>query len=191
MGVLFETPRLRAVAAADSDLDRLLEVYLSRPDVLELTEGSAGAAGHYDRGMLERDLALADLDPTRTAAALVRDGRVVGAMDWLDSHPLRGIPWIGMLMIGAAHERQGLGREALAGLVRRGAGEGWTAVGMGAVDERCSGFLAALGFTPTGAVNHRFAGGEREVRLFELQLEASGRLLEVLQNRAVEQDEAD
>jgi hypothetical protein len=142
--------------------------------VLELTEGSAGAAGHFDRGMLERDLAMADLDPEETAAALIAGERTVGVLVWRERHPQRGLPWIGLCMIDAARERQGYGREALAGLLAHKAGEGWREVGMGAVDDRCAAFLGSCGFDQTGATLHRFAGGEREVRLFARQLEPAG-----------------
>jgi hypothetical protein len=36
----------------------VLDVYLSNPAYLELTEGSGGEPGRYDRGMLERDFAI-------------------------------------------------------------------------------------------------------------------------------------
>ncbi|HEU0194446.1 MAG TPA: hypothetical protein VFQ71_09625 [Gaiellales bacterium] len=142
--------------------------------MLELTEGSAGAAGHFDRGMLERDLAMADLDPEETAAALIAGERTVGVLVWRERHPQRGLPWIGLCMIDAARERQGYGREALAGLLAHKAGEGWREVGMGAVDDRCAAFLGSCGFDQTGTTLHRFAGGEREVRLFARQLEPAG-----------------
>jgi RimJ/RimL family protein N-acetyltransferase len=171
---LFETARLRAEPAAESDLDALLGVYLSHPEVLELTEGSAGAAGHFDRGMLERDLAMADLDPEETAAALLAGDRPVGILIWRERHPQRGIPWIGLCMIDAAVQRQGYGREAMAGLLAHKVNEGWTEAGIAAVDDRCAGFLQACGFGETGTTRHRFAGGEREVRLFVRQLEAVG-----------------
>jgi RimJ/RimL family protein N-acetyltransferase len=171
---VFRTERLRAEPAVECDMDALLEVYLSHPEVLELTEGSAGAAGHFDRGMLERDLAMADLDPEETAVALLAGERPVGVLVWRERHPERGIPWIGLCMIDAGVERRGYGREALAGLLAHGAGAGWREVGMGAVDARCAGFLRSCGFTETGSTVHRFAGGEREVRLLVRQLEPPG-----------------
>jgi RimJ/RimL family protein N-acetyltransferase len=181
---------LRAEPAAESDLDALLGVYLSHPEVLELTEGSAGAAGHFDRGMLERDLAMADLDPEETAAALLAGDGPVGVLIWRERHPQRGIPWIGLCMIDAAVQRRGYGREALAGLLAHKAGQGWTEVGMGAVDDRCAGFLQACGFGETGTTLHRFAGGEREVRLFVRQLKAAGGTGEDRRSGLAEEHEA-
>jgi RimJ/RimL family protein N-acetyltransferase len=171
---IFRTERLRAEPAVECDMDALLEVYMSHPEVLELTEGSAGAAGHFDRGMLERDLAMADLDPEQTALALLADERPIGVLIWRERHPERGIPWVGLCMIDATVERRGYGREALAGLLAHGAGEGWSEVGMGAVDDRCAGFLRSCGFRETETTLRRFAGGEREVRLFVRQLQPPG-----------------
>ena len=68
----------------------------------------------------------------------------------------------------------GYGREAMAGLLAHKVNEGWTEAGIAAVDDRCAGFLQACGFGETGTTRHRFAGGEREVRLFVRQLEAAG-----------------
>jgi len=175
---LFATRRLTAVPAAGCDLDALLEVYTSNPETLATTEGSAGEPGRYDRGMLERDLWMAELEPGRTAAALVlvESGRPVGAMDWLDVHPERGIPWLGMLMVHAAHQRRGLGREAAAGLAGHGREQGWERMGAGCLtgDARAEGFLAACGFAPAGRIDHRFAAGERSVSLWLLELQAVG-----------------
>ena len=175
---LFATGRLTAVPAADCDLDALLEVYTSNPGTLAVTEGSAGEPGHYDRGMLERDLWMAELEPGRTAAALLLAGsdRPVGAMDWLDAHPEREIPWLGMLMVHATYQRRGLGRDAMAGLAGHGRGQGWERLGAGCLtgDARAEGFLAACGFAPTGRVDHRFAAGERSVSLWLLELQAVG-----------------
>ena len=124
--------------------------------------------------MLERDLAMSELDPEETAAALVAGDRPVGILVWRERHPQRGLPWIGLCMIDAAVQRQGYGREALFGLLAHKANEGWSQVGMGAVDDRCAGFLGSCAFTETETTRHRFAGGEREVRLFVRQLEPAG-----------------
>ena len=173
-GVVFATERLDAVPAADADLDRLLDVYRSNPDTLAVTEGSAGEPGRFDRGMLERDLWMAELEPGRTAAALVaRAGAgVVGAIDWIERHPARGLPWVGALLIAAAHQRQGLGREALEGLAAHGRRLGWRSLGAGALadDPRAVAFLAACGFAESERVVHRVAAGDRSVVVMRREL---------------------
>jgi RimJ/RimL family protein N-acetyltransferase len=160
-GPVFATARLEAVPAAEADLDALLEVFRSNPDTLAITEGSAGEPGRFDRGMLERDLWMAELEAGRTAAALIaRDGgAVVGSIDWVERHPRRGVPWVGALLILAGRQRQGLGREALDGLAEHGRQQGWRALGAGALadDPRAVAFLEACGFAPQERVVHRFA----------------------------------
>ena len=49
------TGRLRFAEVGESDLPDLLEISLSHPEFLDLTEGSAGEHGHYDLEMLQRD----------------------------------------------------------------------------------------------------------------------------------------
>lgn len=179
IGPLYATRRLQVVPAAEADLDALLGVYLSNPGTLAVTEGSGGEPGHYDRGMLERDLWMAELEPGRIAGALLlnQTGETVGAIDWVERHPQRDIPWLGLLMLHAGHQRCGLAREAVRGLVEHGRAAGWTALGAGCLadDARAAGFLAACGFGQTGRVDHRFAAGERSVSLWQAELEALGR----------------
>ena len=124
---VYETSRLRVVEAASVDLEALLEVYLSNPRTLAITEGSAGEPGRYDRGMLERDLWIAGMEPERTAAALMLSSsdEPVGAIDWVERHPERDIPWLGMLMLHADHQRgrqHDLLRARASQQLRRGAG---------------------------------------------------------------------
>ena len=49
------TGRLRFAEVGESELPDLLEISLSHPEFLDLTEGSAGARGRYDLEMLQRD----------------------------------------------------------------------------------------------------------------------------------------
>jgi len=53
------TGGLRFAEVGEGDLPDLLEISLSHPDFLALTEGSAGEHGHYDLEMLQRDWWLA------------------------------------------------------------------------------------------------------------------------------------
>ena len=171
---VYETPRLRVVEAASVDIEALLEVYLSNPRTLAVTEGSAGEPGRYDRGMLERDLWIAGMEPERTAAALMLSSsdEPVGAIDWVERHPERDIPWLGMLMLHADHQRQGLGREALDGLAAHGRARGWKSLGAGCLsdDSRAAAFLTACGLMRTGETAHQFAAGTRRVALWWLEL---------------------
>ena len=76
---MYATERLDVRGVEEADIDGLLAVYLSNPQVTAITEGSAGEAGHYDRGMLERDLWMSELDEARhTAGLFLRDGGKIG-----------------------------------------------------------------------------------------------------------------
>ena len=49
------TGGLRFAEVGEGDLPDLLEISLSHPEFLDLTEGPAGEHGHYDLEMLQRD----------------------------------------------------------------------------------------------------------------------------------------
>ena len=104
---IFETSRLTAAEVSEDDIAELLDVHLSNQAYLDLTEGSAGVAGAYDRGMLERDLAMSAMTPGRHTCALRlrQRGTCVGVLDWIDENPNDGAPWIGLVMVHAGHQR--------------------------------------------------------------------------------------
>ena len=125
---VFETPRLTAAEVTEDDIAELLEVHLSNQAYLDLTEGSGGIAGAYDRGMLERDLMMSAMTPGRHTCVLRlrAGGACVGVLDWMDENPNDGAPWVGLVMVHAAHQRSGLAAEALHGLAEHGREQGWT-----------------------------------------------------------------
>jgi RimJ/RimL family protein N-acetyltransferase len=172
----FETARLAAAEVAEHDIPELLDVYLSNPGYLELTEGSGGVPGAYDSGMLERDLAMSALTPGRHTAVLrLRDGGdCVGLLDWMDENPSDGSPWIGLVMIHAGHQRQGLAAEAIAGLAEHGLRAGWTRLREGVLDGNAAGMALALaaGMREVERKPHQVAAGERMLSVMELDLRA-------------------
>jgi RimJ/RimL family protein N-acetyltransferase len=171
---VFETARLAATEAAEEDIPELLDVYLSNPAYLELTEGSGGVAGAYDRGMLERDLALSALTPGRHTAVLrLRDGGgCVGVLDWMDENPNDGAPWLGLIMIHAGHQHRGLAAEAIAGLAAHGRAAGWTRLREGVVEGNDAGMALAraAGMHEVERKHHRVAAGDCELAVMELEL---------------------
>ncbi len=170
---MFVTERLDVREVEEADIDGLLEVYLSNPHVIAVTEGSAGEPGHYDRGMLERDLWISELDEARhTAGVFLRDGGAcVGVIDWVDPDA-GGTPSIGLVMVHAGHQRRGYGREALLGLIAAGRESGWTRVQASALadDPATTGLYHAVGMREIGRRTTRLAAGERSVVVFELEL---------------------
>jgi RimJ/RimL family protein N-acetyltransferase len=169
---MYATERLDVRGVEERDVDGLLGVYRSNPEVLALTEGSAGEPGRYDRGMLERDLWMSELDEARhTAGLFLRDGGAcVGVIDWLE--PDAASPWIGLVMVHAEHQRRGYGREAVLGLIAAGREAGWTRVRATALaeDPATTGLYRAVGLREIDRRMSAFAAGERSVVVFELEL---------------------
>jgi RimJ/RimL family protein N-acetyltransferase len=172
--IVFETPRLTASEVDEEDIAELLEVHLSNQAYLDLTEGSGGAAGAYDRGMLERDLAMSDMTPGRHTAALrLRDGGAcVGVLDWMDENPNDGVPWIGLVMVHAEYQRRGLAAEAITGLADHGRSAGWMRLREGVLEGNDAGMALArsLGMREVERKPHKVAAGELELAVMELEL---------------------
>jgi len=171
--IALRTQRLVLDDAGAADVDALLAVALSNPAFLATHEGSEGEPGRYDRSMLERDLAMADLDPLRHTLALRRhDGEVVGWADVLDEHPRDGVPWIGLLELRADVHRQGLGREAAQALADWYAGQGVARLRVGVDDgnEPAAAFWRSLGYRPVDRRERPSPQGRLGVDVLELAL---------------------
>ena len=171
---VFETPRLTAAEVTEDDIAELLEVHLSNQAYLDLTEGSGGIAGAYDRGMLERDLMMSAMTPGRHTCVLRlrAGGACVGVLDWMDENPNDGAPWVGLVMVHAAHQRSGLAAEALHGLAEHGRRHGWTRLREGVIEGNDAGMALAhaVGMREVERKPHRIAAGERELAVMEVAL---------------------
>jgi len=169
-----ETPRLTATQVTEDDVGELLDVYRSNPAYLDLTEGSGGVAGAYDRGMLERDLAMSEMTPGRHTCTLrLRDGGTcVGLLDWIDENPNDGTPWLGLIMIHADHQRRGLAAEVIAGLADHGRAAGWPRLREGVIEGNAAGMALALalGMREVERTPYKIAAGECELAVMELAL---------------------
>ena len=163
-----QTDRLVIRALEDEELAEFLSVYLSNQEYLALVEGSGGEPGHYDLEMLQRDVALARLTPGRVVAGMRRktSGDPVGILDWLDSNPSDGYPWIGLVLIDAARQRQGLGSEAVEGLLTE---TGWPAVRAGVIERNAAGLalVRRLGFAEIGSTEQKLTVGAERILLYE------------------------
>jgi RimJ/RimL family protein N-acetyltransferase len=171
---VFATPRLTADGVTEDDIAELLDVHLSNQAYLDLTEGSGGVAGAYDRGMLERDLAMSAMTPGRHTCTLrLRDGGTcVGVLDWMDENPNDGAPWIGLVMIHTDHQGRGIGAEAIAGLAEYGRALGWTRLREGVIDGNEAGMALAraAGMREVERKRHAIAAGDCELAVMELAL---------------------
>lgn len=166
-----QTADLSLSEVEEEDLDAIVAVRRSNPDRLARTEGTEAGPGDYDRGMLERDLAVAAFDPARhVLCARLRDGgRIVGYVDVLDAHPEDGVPWLGVVEISAPDQRQGYGRqcvEAVAGHVRD-LGRPVLRAAAESDDARAVSFLRNLGFTAISRAERPSPRGRVTVTVFE------------------------
>lgn len=166
------TPRLALDEIADDDVDALLDVRRSNPEYLARTEGSSGDVGHYDRSMLERDLGIAFLDPSRQALAVRLPGQatLIGLVDLLREHPSDHLPWIGAIELHSRHQRQGYGREIVRALADWALSDlEATAVRASADEDHTAarGFLEAAGFVEVDRRIRRGPAGETAVVVYE------------------------
>ena len=169
----FETARLRMREVEADDLDAVLTVYSSNADYLALTEGSGGEPGRYDRGMLERDFTIARMTPGRhlVGISLKESGELIGVLDWMEENPNDGKPWVGLLMIRADHQRQGLASEAFAGLAERLRAGGADVLRASVIKRNAAGQALSdrLELRPVATTSVRFAA-EEDVVIVERDL---------------------
>ena len=169
------TARLELAEVTADDLDAILAVALSNPAFLATHEGSGGSAGHYDRAMLERDLAVAALDPQRQplVVRLRQSGHVIGRAEILTEHPRDHLPWIGLLELHADHQGYGYGREATRALLewahRNGAGG--LRLGVDDGNDAAYAFWTRQGFTPVDRRARTSPAGDLGVTVMEHRLE--------------------
>jgi RimJ/RimL family protein N-acetyltransferase len=150
----------------EPDLPGLVEVFQSNQHYLDWTEG-----GVYDLEMLREDWQSAHEAEGRHMRAL-RDresGEIVGVLDYLEVNPSDGHPWIGLIMITAGRQREGLAAEAMEAAIEQ-IGLNWASpIRLGVIDENEAGLAlgASLGFEPYGETVDEIGGGE--LRLVLLQ----------------------
>ena len=142
------TGRLRFTEVVEDDLDDLLAIHAGNPEYAELTEGSQGEQGHYDRQMLERDWWLGTLEPARhQLIGRLADGSAAVWLDLLDRNPSDGHPWIGLLMVERSFQRSGLGRESAAAAAQLLASRAAVRAGVLPGNEGALVFWEGLGYT--------------------------------------------
>lgn len=158
------------------DLALVLPVYLSNPHFLQSQEGSEGEAGRYDLERWQRDRYIAQLMPGRhTLGCYLKDGgkehnEAVGYSEYLEENEDDGKPWLGVLMIHKAYQRQGLGSEVFQRLVEHFRKDyGWSLLHAGVMEHNEQGlaFAHQLGFHPIKQVQKRLAGGEQQCIILE------------------------
>ena len=149
--IQLESARLALREVAPDDLPLLLPVYLSHPEHLAESEGSDGEAGYFDLEMFQRDWRIAQMTPGRhmLGVYLKETSEAVGLADYLEEHSEDGAPWLGLLMIARAHQRQGLGTEAfvcLATYIKERHEQPALRVGVMRTNASATAFWRSLGF---------------------------------------------
>jgi RimJ/RimL family protein N-acetyltransferase len=169
-----ESERLLIREMTADDLEKVLPVYLSNPDFLQQMEGSEGEAGRYDLARWQRDWHIAQMMPGRHTLAcyLKETGEAVGYVEFLEEHD-DGAPWIGVLTIHSAHQRQGPGTEAFRRLIEHFREEyGWSLIHVGVLEQNEAGlgFAKHLGFQPIRRLASRMSGGVQQFVVCERSL---------------------
>jgi RimJ/RimL family protein N-acetyltransferase len=144
-------------------------VFSSNPRYLEWTEG-----GEYDLEMLRADWETAQGSEGRNMLAL-RDretGELAGVIEYLDVNPNDGHPWIGLIMVGAERQREGLAAEAMLAVCDHVHLNWASPMRLGVIDENQAALALAisLGFQQYGEAVQDLGGGERRLVLLQRRL---------------------
>jgi RimJ/RimL family protein N-acetyltransferase len=167
--ITLETERLRLDLVTEADLPRLLEIFRSNPQYLEWTEG-----GEYDLETLREDWRGAQETEGRHMLAL-RDrqtGETAGVLEYLENNPDDGHPWIGLIMVSAERQQNGLAAEAMEAVCNLITLNWASPIRLGMIDENHPGLALAvsLGFQPYGETVQDLGAGERRLVLMQRRL---------------------
>ena len=153
----------------EEDLTRLLEIFQSNPQYLEWTEG-----GDYDLATLREDWERARDTQGRHMLAL-RDrasGELGGVIEYLEVNPQDGHPWIGLILVSAEHQREGLAAEAMEAVCDLITLNWASPIRLGVIDENHAGLALAvsLGFEPYGEAAQDLGSGDQRLVLMQRRL---------------------
>jgi RimJ/RimL family protein N-acetyltransferase len=141
-------------------------VFKSNPQYLQWAE-----EGEYGLDELRGDWENArDTDGRHLLALRDRDtSEILGVTEYMELNAADGHPWIGLIMVAANHQRQGLGAEALQAICDQVHLNWASPMRMAVIEENRAGMALAiaLGFEPYGETFQYL--GEEERRLVLLQ----------------------
>jgi RimJ/RimL family protein N-acetyltransferase len=147
----------------------VLAVIRSNPQYLSWTEES-----DYDLDALRADWDAANETEGRHMLAL-RDrdtSEVVGMIDYLENNAGDGHPWIGLIIVAAARQREGLAAEAVEAVCVH-VHQNWAQpIRMAVIDENKAGLALAisLGFEQYGETYELLGGEERRLVLVQRRM---------------------
>jgi RimJ/RimL family protein N-acetyltransferase len=101
-----------------------------------------------------------------------RTGETVGVLEYLEINPTDGHPWIGLIMVSAERQREGLAAEAMEAVCNL-IGLNWASpIRLGVIDENHAGLALAVasGFQPYGETVQDLGAGDRRLILMQRRL---------------------
>ncbi len=114
-----------------------------------------------------------DTDGRHMLALRDRETReAVGVLEYVELNPNDGHPWIGLIMVSAERQREGLAAEAMEAVCNL-IGLNWASpIRLGVIDENHAGLAlaVALGFAPYGETIQDLGGGELRLVLMQRRL---------------------
>lgn len=133
-----------------ADQAAALKIYQSTPDYFKLTHQPAPSMQ-----MIRED---ADAHPADASEVqkhyglLLVNGEPVGVLDRLNGYPAPDIVYVGLLLIRADRQRQGLGRRTINGLAKQFRREGYKRLRVAVVADNTAALLfwQQVGFKPVG-----------------------------------------
>jgi RimJ/RimL family protein N-acetyltransferase len=170
--VELQTERLRFLPLGESsDSDEVLPVFNSNPEWIAASNDYAGQ-GEWDRSDVEMHLWKESMRENSVAFLLrsLETEELIGLGGFLEPHPEREIPMIGLLLIHRSWQRRGLGTEAVEAMMEYLGDGDWDRVSV-TVLEACPGvgeFWSRLGFE---VVEQTHDQDKRAVWVMEAQLD--------------------
>ena len=114
-----------------------------------------------------------DTDGRHMLALRDRETReAVGVLEYVELNPNDGHPWIGLIMVSAERQGEGLAAEAMEAVCNL-IGLNWASpIRLGVIDENHAGLAlaVALGFAPYGETIQDLGGGELRLVLMQRRL---------------------
>ena len=97
---------------------------------------------------------------------------ILGVVEYVDLNPSDGHPWIGLIMVAAEHQRQGLAAEALQAVCDQVHLNWASPMRLAVIEENRAGVALAisLGFQPYGEAYQYLGGEDRRLVLLQRRL---------------------
>jgi RimJ/RimL family protein N-acetyltransferase len=147
----------------------VLEVFKSNPRYLAWTE-----EGEYTLDTLRGDWETAQAAEGRHMLAIREkdSGEILGVIEYVENNPSDGHPWIGLILVAAERQREGVAAEAMRAVCEHVHMNWASPVRLGVIDENSAGLALAisLGFEHYGEAFQYLGGEERRLVLLQLRL---------------------